>query len=204
MNFALKYFFFVGLYFFGIWYLPWGVWSKGLPLSLIYLWDLSFALSPFLFSNRFSRKKIKLDGFRDLLEYGRMLVLGLLAFIIVKFTGWMEYKMPFAFVSKLELKVLVLAPILEELVFRKAFFWPLIKKNWDKRVILVLTSTLFSLSHLGAYFILPEAYKGFILLQVGYTFLLGIVIGHSFLRHQSILWCILHHFIFNLVFYLSL
>lgn len=101
------------------------------------------------------------------------------------------------------LHLLVLAPILEELVFRSAL-WDLIQSLLkQEQVTLVLTSLAFAAGHFVAYFSVPEAFHGFILYQTIYVFLLALGLGLSRKASSSPLGSVLLHFQFNLGFFVA-
>ena len=110
---------------------------------------------------------------------------------------------PFRFVEELPLQVLVLAPILEECVFRFALFEPLRRVIRKKIIMFCTNAALFSLSHAYALRVLPDSFHPFIYFQLSYTFLLGWVCAKAKDISGSLVEPILLHFIFNLMFYLA-
>ena len=99
--------------------------------------------------------------------------------------------------------LLLVAPILEELLFRFFLWHPaetLVKKpalTW------ILTSMVFSYSHFHALFFVPQEIHPFIIYQTAYTLLLGLWCGYSVLKSKSLAESMLIHFAFNLGFYLG-
>ena len=111
---------------------------------------------------------------------------------------------PFDF-SSLETVILLLfvAPILEEAIFRMAI-WDAFSQFTDKKWKLIfITSFLFMAGHASAYWIVPAEYKGFVLYQSAYVFLLGLFLGQFRFKTSSLNAPILIHFSFNLGFLLS-
>lgn len=99
--------------------------------------------------------------------------------------------------------LLVVAPILEELIFR-FFLWQPIEWLGGKPVIAwVATSLMFSYSHLHAIWFVPKEIHTFIAYQTIYTFILGVACGFFVFRNKSVAGAILIHFAFNLGFYLG-
>lgn len=99
--------------------------------------------------------------------------------------------------------LLIIAPVLEELIFR-FFIWSAIytiKK--DLLIALYSTSIIFSYSHFHSIWFVPNEYRGFIFFQSCYTLILGFACGYSLWRYNSLLGSILIHFVFNLGFYLG-
>lgn len=99
--------------------------------------------------------------------------------------------------------LLFVAPILEELIFR-FFIW----KNLEffkinKTVVILLTSMLFSYSHLHAIWFVDENYFTFIYYQTTYTLILGFLLGLIYKKTNSIVYPITAHFFFNFGFYLG-
>ncbi|MEZ4872732.1 MAG: CPBP family glutamic-type intramembrane protease [Bdellovibrionales bacterium] len=99
--------------------------------------------------------------------------------------------------------LLLVAPLLEELVFRFAL-WECFQNIVKKPVIIIVfTALLFSLSHFKAVFYLPKEFHPFIIYQTIYTLLLGLILGWQKHRRNSLPHAITGHFYFNLGFYLA-
>ncbi|MBK7961601.1 MAG: CPBP family intramembrane metalloprotease [Bdellovibrionales bacterium] len=101
------------------------------------------------------------------------------------------------------LMLLLVAPILEEFIFR-FFLWQPID-SLIKRPVFTwsITSLIFSYSHLHTIWFVPAEIHPFIILQTIYTLALGFACGYFVFRQKSILGAILLHFFFNLGFYLA-
>ncbi|MEK7355434.1 MAG: CPBP family intramembrane glutamic endopeptidase, partial [Bdellovibrionota bacterium] len=99
--------------------------------------------------------------------------------------------------------LLVVAPILEELVFR-FFLWQPVESLTKKPVLaLVVCAALFSYSHFHPIWFLPPELASFLTYQTAYTFVLGLACGYWVWRGRSLAGAILTHFFFNLGFYLA-
>lgn len=116
----------------------------------------------------------------------------------------MHINVPFDLTSiETTLLLLVLAPILEELIFRYSLWEALKGFNSSNFILIFGTSILFSVGHFMSYWIVPIEYKSFVLYQTGYVFFLGCALGY-FRRNANFPWLsILLHFGFNLGFYIS-
>ncbi|MBT4792381.1 MAG: CPBP family intramembrane metalloprotease, partial [Halobacteriovoraceae bacterium] len=102
------------------------------------------------------------------------------------------------------LQLLLLAPLIEELVFREGFVALFEKFKLNKILILSLNSILFSLSHLPALWHLPVEFHSFIAFQVFYTLILGWICTKVRIETKGLALPIIHHFLFNLIFYVAL
>ncbi len=99
--------------------------------------------------------------------------------------------------------LLVVAPILEEIIFRSFLFISL-ESFLHSKFVYFLTAVLFSLAHFNAYRFVPIEFSHFVFYQSFYTFVLGL--GLSFVLYKfnrSLMAVILCHFFFNLGFYLA-
>lgn len=123
---------------------------------------------------------------------------------VFKLAVWFGILIPFEFKGiEILLTLLLIAPILEEALFRFLIWQPLkvfISKPW---AVLVITSIIFSYSHLHSIWFAPEDFYKFIIYQTIYTFLLGLACGYYVQRYASVSSAILIHFSFNLGFYLA-
>lgn len=98
--------------------------------------------------------------------------------------------------------LLLVAPILEELIFRVAL-WDSFKAISDQALLPILGSTLlFSLGHMAAYWVVPSSIQPFVLYQALYVIPLSLVISYRRHYSQSALSAIIIHFAFNLGFFL--
>lgn len=99
--------------------------------------------------------------------------------------------------------LLLIAPLLEEAVFRLFLWEPLQNLTKQPVLALLITSALFSYSHLHALWFVPSEIHSFIIYQTAYTFALGLACGYFMYRYYSLSSSILIHFAFNLGFYIS-
>lgn len=129
------------------------------------------------------------------------IVVGFLIFKSARLTG---IQIPFEFKNKETLLfLLVIAPILEEGIFRFFLWQPIQLLSGSRLTALIITSSLFSYSHLHALWFVPFEMHNFIMYQSVYTFFLGIACGLYVYRYSSLTSAILIHFAFNLGFYLA-
>ncbi len=114
---------------------------------------------------------------------------------------------PFDFVSIETLLLLILiAPIIEECIFRHVLFLPLINLIRKKWLSIVVISMIFSYAHLRALFGLSGAsseIKLFVIYQGAYTLLMSIGWSYLRLKRKSLLIAILLHMSFNFGFGVS-
>lgn len=127
-----------------------------------------------------------------------------LGFIFYRLANHSGITIPFDFKSlELVIMLLVIAPILEEFIFRFAI-WELfddVVKN--KEVQIWFSAAMFSLSHFMAIYMISPDLRPFVLYQSLYVIILGI--GSSKMRQESngMTGSILVHFLFNLGFYFA-
>ncbi|MBD65689.1 MAG: hypothetical protein CME62_10815 [Halobacteriovoraceae bacterium] len=186
-------------YFALLWGIPWGEFSlfEG-KLSLSYFFDLFFALTVlYLYDKKNILGQLKFPG-----TLVRVIIVLLLAYLCnLAMTKMSAIESPFAFLDNPALKLLILAPLLEELIFRAALFECFAHFGLKPKIQILINAVLFSLSHGFALLILSEMFHGFIYFQVFYTFLLGWICSKSRISSGGILEPILLHFCFNGVFY---
>ena len=97
--------------------------------------------------------------------------------------------------------LLVVAPVLEELIFRYAL-WEYVERTSTVVIAWVATSLLFSFSHFYAYFGVPESLKSFVIYQTAYTFSIALYFGYYRLKDRGLFVPIFLHFLFNFGFFL--
>ena len=83
------------------------------------------------------------------------------------------------------IETILLAPFLEEIVFRGISIEYLKKHNIPENLIIAITSVMFGLSHMPSW------------IQI-YTFILGVILSIVNLKERNIFYCILIHFGINL------
>ena len=103
----------------------------------------------------------------------------------------------------LETKVflLLVAPILEEMLFRQTFWKQFESFRLPKASVWILTSAFFSFAHLNAIRFAPPELFTFIYYQTGYTLLLGLACGWVREKYGTVVSAILLHAAFNLGFF---
>lgn len=132
------------------------------------------------------------------------LVLFLISGILIHLSAIkLHFKIPFEFSLPIViLFLLFIGPILEELIFRYAF-WEISKRIYKRKYFEILfTAAMFSFSHLYAFWVVTKELQTFVLFQTVYTFFLGLILGFYRHRYDSIIFSILAHMAFNLGFYL--
>ncbi|MFA6236499.1 MAG: CPBP family intramembrane glutamic endopeptidase [Bacteriovorax sp.] len=140
----------------------------------------------------------------DKSDWGMSLVALLAGLLVCKLTPSLGLIIPFDF-SSIEtlLFLLIVAPVLEEFLFRMAL-WETLKTFWDNGWFLIAaTSSLFSLGHFSAYWFVPDEFKNFVLYQSVYVIFLAILLGRQRLKTNSLNVPVMMHFGFNLGFYLG-
>ena len=147
------------------------------------------------FFNYFSISKVALFGAAG------SLVAGIAVF---RAAGFLSIQIPFDLKgTETLLFLLLIAPVLEELIFR-FFLWQPIDRLTRKPLIpWISTSILFSYSHLHAMWFVPKEIQSFIVYQTIYTLFLGLASGYFVFKYRSIAGAIAIHFTFNLGFYLG-
>lgn len=130
----------------------------------------------------------------------RMVVVIFLSVLSLVISKNLELLSPFKYVDQLALQMLILAPFIEEAIYRGAFYS--LHKRFEPRegYILGLSTVMFSLSHLPA-IILPPEFHPFIFFQVLYTLPLGWICAKARQKSGGVTEPIILHFAFNLVFY---
>lgn len=99
--------------------------------------------------------------------------------------------------------LLVLAPVLEELIFRY-MLWIAIEKFIKKTEWQIWISALFfSLGHVVIMLILPTEFRAFVLYQAAYVVALSIGASYLRIKTKGMIAPIAVHFLFNLGFYLA-
>lgn len=99
--------------------------------------------------------------------------------------------------------LLIVAPILEEAIFRMALWEPMEKIFKKQSTTLIGSSILFSLGHFIALWTVPEQFRAFVLYQTLYVILLGLGAGWRRLVTGSVVPAILVHFGFNFGFFIA-
>ena len=186
-------------YFYMSWFFPWDIFQSKSTISITYVFDTFFVLTTFFI---FKNKKIlgKLDRKGFVFRLSAVSAIGVFCILIAKS---LELKSPFKYIEYLFIQILILAPIIEEFVFRGAFIQVFENAKLKKPVIIYLNAILFSMSHLPALWFLPEEFHGFIGFQLFYTLLLGWICAKSRVKTNGMLEPVVLHFAFNLIFYIA-
>lgn len=187
------------VYFLMSWLFPWDDYELHKSISSSYVFDVIFVVIIGLSL----KEKINLQIKDPLKLFIKTLLTSFIAIVIILLNQKMNLLAPFKFVDQLAIQILFLAPVIEEFVFRYGLYHLIRKTSINIKWQLVINSLLFSISHVQAIWILPEDFQGFILYQVGYTFLLGWICTKAMMVHKNIIAPIIIHFIFNLMFYLA-
>ena len=171
-------------------------------ISVYYLYAFEFF---FIFlTTLFLKSKIKWIGKLDLYEFKAMPLAALFGLLVFKTATSLGLPIPFDFSSvEIVFQLLIIAPILEELLYRLAL-WNCIEAFSSKPKVLIGFSTLlFSLGHFAAYFYVPADFKIFVIYQSVYVIFLSIWVSIGKLKTNRIQTPVLIHFMFNLGFYIA-
>ena len=115
-----------------------------------------------------------------------------------------QINIPFDFKSYETIIFLCLvAPILEELVFRFMIIEGLNTKIKNIYLLTTLSALIFSLVHLQAYTVVNPIYKSFVIYQATYTFLLGLWWAFAYLKSRNLYHVMAMHMLFNFGFWLT-
>jgi membrane protease YdiL (CAAX protease family) len=193
----LNYFVLIIIYFALSWFYPWEPIEAYPALSKAYIFDFVFVvITTFVYRNwpQFLFEKIR----AFFIKLGATLVLATGSILIIKFMQW---KTPFEYMDRVFLQLVILAPILEELVFRNVFYQLSNRYFKQKKWPVYFNAAIFSLSHFPAFWYLPAEFHPFIYWQLFYTFFLGLICARAMQDQKSILGPIILHLIFNFMFY---
>lgn len=187
------------IYFAIAWFFPWNHFQWESSISVSYVFDILFVITTSLV---FKLNQLKFFWHpRGLIA--RSIAIIFFAVFTIFMVNLFGLKTPFKYIENLFLQLLILAPIIEELVFRHTFFALFEKKILNKNINMVLNSFLFSISHLPALWLIPDEFQNFIILQLFYTFVLGWLCSKSRLKSRAVYEPVFLHFIFNLTFYFA-
>lgn len=126
----------------------------------------------------------------------------LFGFLTFKEAQFFPIQIPIDFSSvETLLFLLLVAPLLEELIFRFFIWQPLSRIN--TLTAYLGTSAIFSCSHFHSFWFVPTEFHPFIYYQTIYTFFLALACGYSVWKFKSLSGAIWIHFGFNLGFYLG-
>jgi membrane protease YdiL (CAAX protease family) len=167
-------------------------WQVGLTPYLFELFFILIAIS--IFKNKF--KITSANGKTK--HYLRYLAGGFITIIFCKLFGT---KIPFDLNSGGIIVLLILiAPLLEELIFRFSLWQCFESLDKTKKYALILTSSLFSLAHFKSVLLIAPGFLTFVTFQSVYTLILGHRLGLRYQKNRNVLEVIILHMLFNLGF----
>jgi uncharacterized protein len=160
------------------------------PVAISLLWvaiAFGLCLSQIKYAGLdFDTKTIQHNYNYILRDYG-IVLMGLILFILLGFHQYFStVRFPLVF--------FIVTPIVEELIFRGYIYGKL--EQLKKYSPVIITSALFALHHLQYFNYRPTP---FALFQIGYTFILGLLLGDVRKRSGSVYLSILLHVIINFV-----
>ncbi|MBI3556538.1 MAG: CPBP family intramembrane metalloprotease [Deltaproteobacteria bacterium] len=127
-----------------------------------------------------------------------------LGFGVYKFALYFGIPVPFDFADhETLLFLLVLAPFLEELIFRQALWYSAETLTARPTATLAITTVIFGSAHFQAYFYVSSEVQHFVVYQTLYALLIGLWWGYRYMKTQSVAVPIALHLLFNLGFYLG-
>jgi membrane protease YdiL (CAAX protease family) len=185
------------LYFVISWFTPWQYIEIPYSISASYIFDIIVILL-FAYKCKF---RLRLGLRPNLLK--ESLISFLFACLSLGFIYWKNITTPLLHIPNLFLHLVIIAPLLEELVFRFIFQNLLSQSLKSKKIILIISALIFSISHSYALSFMPEIYKPFVYLQLLYTLPLGYLCARSF-YNNNILGAYIIHLVFNSSFYIAI
>lgn len=190
----------VALFYFSVsWLTPWHEFAPGSTVSASYVFDLVFILIVFLIN-----KELKIIGTIKLAKLAwKTVFIILFALCCLFLIHLASIKTPFKFVDNLFLQMIILAPLIEEFVFRESFFTLQARFSFTGKRLLFVNSFLFSLSHYSGALLLPAEFHSFLYFQLAYTFPLGWICAKARMLSDGVLEPIVLHLVFNVIFYLG-
>lgn len=198
----LAVFFVPGLYFLFMWNVPWESFSlpKFLgPLSPSILLDIFIILGFYVYL-----KKNPITVPQGLKSFGILSVLSVLvATFCILISNGLGLLSPFQYLQWPFIQLLIIAPLIEEGVFRGVFLDLGERAQLNRKVAVLFNSFIFSFSHLPAIWYLDPDFHGFIGFQLFYTLILGFICSVLRFSTKGLVAPIVAHFLFNLVFYVS-
>jgi membrane protease YdiL (CAAX protease family) len=181
-------------YFLISWFVPWP--DSVIPTYLIF--DVTFSIVVFFLLKEKFDFKLNYTGLKKPLLL--ILCLAIATLLILVFFKWQT---PFLYITHYEIKLVLIAPIIEELLFRGAITG-LLRKHVKRNRLLLISAAIFSISHFYSFFVMPIEFHSFILLQTGYTFILGLILAKDYEENLNFTRVILLHFIFNTIFLVAI
>ena len=185
------------IYFFISWFTPWHELAPGSTISASYLFDLIFIFTIFAWN----KKLILFGAVKPSGLILRLLLTIALGISCIAAAVYYQVAAPFKYVDHLLIQMLILAPLIEEFVFRESFFVIQKKLGFRGNWLLLFNSLLFGFSHISGVFLLPSEFHAFVYMQTMYTIPLGWVCAKAKVRTGGIGEPIILHLVFNLMFY---
>ena len=191
--------FLVSIYLFGRLALDFIFWRTITPYAA-YAFEVAFVIwAWWVFKKRISFSPV--SGTFTFLDLLLPLLTGFAAYRLGAFA---QIPIPFDLTSwETRLLLLVIAPVLEELIFRGALWEALRTLVKTNSHVLTLTSVLFAVGHFLALWSVPMPLRSFVLYQTLYVLVLGLAAGWRRIVTDSVISPILIHFCFNLGFFLA-
>jgi membrane protease YdiL (CAAX protease family) len=175
-------------------------WLDSFGIYTTYLIELMLVFISLVFASKDKKNLFKIHKF-TLLIWPVFLAAGFFVFFLSK---KLNIIIPLAIeANETVFFLLLVAPVLEELIFRFFLWQPLQKTCKNPIWALILTSIIFSYAHYHSVWFVPEEYFKFIYFQSAYTLLLGFACGYFMYKQGSIFSAIIVHFGFNFGFYLG-
>lgn len=174
-------------------------WLDSLGNYASYIFEVADVTVAAILAGRSLFDRCKVNKFVAIGMFGSLLG----GFAVFKIAGLSGIAIPFDLTgTETIVLLLIVAPILEESLFRFFIWEPL---SWLSNPVYawVLTSLIFSYSHLHAIWFVPKEIQSFVLYQTVYTLGLGLTSGFFVFRFRSVLGAVAIHFSFNLGFYLA-
>ena len=187
----------VPLYFIIAWLFPWEKVQVDSTISVSYIWDVLY----FVLIIIILKVKPKVGLSKNILIRGPIVLA--MAAACIAITKYAQLNAPFRYIENLAIQLIILAPMIEELVYRHGIYSVFEKLKLKKEFQFIFGSLLFSIGHASALFYLPGEFHSFIYFQLFYTFILGWLCLKARERTNSLIEPILLHFIFNYCFYLA-
>ena len=187
-------------YFLAIWFIPWenyfslGSFSSSLTFDIVFILSFYTYFGTHNILGKFQLKKIGI--------YSALVLI--LATLCIGTSNAVGLNSPFRYLDYVFIKLLIVAPILEEFVFRGVFIELGERVKLNRQVSSIINAFLFSLSHLPALWFLEDEFHGFIAFQLVYTVALGYICAAARFKTKGVAVPVLLHFLFNLVFYIAI
>lgn len=181
-------------------------WLDSLHPYAMYGFDLLYSALSIHF---FSEGRFRLRFPAEKLQFAAIamsLILGVMTYEVASMRGIV---IPFNLEDPYTIfALLIIAPVLEELLFRQALWFSLetASARWPRArewFPWIATSVLFAAAHFEATFSAPPEFHAFILYQTGYALAIALWWGRVYLQTGSVGLTILLHFGFNAGFFLG-